>query len=704
MRKAIFLFCLCTFWAGIPKAMAQGVGGYRKAEIDLERFVEELFAVQDTDIDYEDLYESLFNLYLNPIDLNRANREDLQSTYVLTELQINNFLHYREETGKLLSIYELQAISEFDLTTIQRLLPFVTVSEAFLTSDNEALWRRILNEPNNYLVMRWERTLEERRGYTRPDTLASGALTSRYLGSPDKLFARYRISHPKDFSMGFTTEKDPGEQLIWDPETSRYGMDFWSAHFFVQNKGKLKSLAIGDYQLQLGQGMIFSAGFAPGKGAESITTTRRSNLGLRPYTSVLETQFFRGAAATYAVSKNIDVTALASRAPQDGSILIDSLADDDFREYFNSIRLTGFHRTPSEIAGKNQITESNLGGNVLYRSNNRRLQLGANALYTQFSLPIQRRPTLYNQFEFNGSSNLIGGIFYNYLFQNFNFFGEAAMSQSGGKGLISGMIGSLSSEVEIAMLFRHYDKDFHSFYGNSFGEGARPINETGMYWGLKYRPSRKLFMTAYYDKFYFPWLRFRANAPTEGYEYLSRITYLPSRKIALFVQFREEGKEINLPLEGRATQLVGMGVRRNGIVNIDYATDKSISFKSRVQFSTYTLEGNTSAGFAIMQDINVDFRRWRISNRIAAFEVDDFDNRQYVYERNVLYAFAIPAYFGAGVRNYSLIQYNASRRLTLWLRYARTRYTDRNVIGTGLETIDGNTRTDVVAQVRYKFG
>ncbi|RYG24212.1 MAG: helix-hairpin-helix domain-containing protein, partial [Chitinophagaceae bacterium] len=234
---------------------------FERREIDLDLFVQELFQLQDEDLNYEDLYESLFQYYRNPLNLNTASKEELSSLYVLSETQVNAFYAYVAANGKLLSIYELQAIPTFDLQTINRLLPFVTVEDFGINADRRTLFNRISGEDNNALFLRYERGLEEKRGFSAP---GEDRDTTRYAGSPDKLYARYRVSHIRDFSLGFTAEKDAGEKLTWDPKTRRYGADFFSAHFQLYNKGIFKAIAIGDYNLQIGQGLILSSGFSAG--------------------------------------------------------------------------------------------------------------------------------------------------------------------------------------------------------------------------------------------------------------------------------------------------------------------------------------------------------------------------------------------------------------------------------------------------------
>jgi hypothetical protein len=182
---------------------------------DLDRLTQELFAeIQSDQVPYEDLYETLLQYYQTPVNLNAASREELRALLLLSETQITNLLQHRQTTGSLLSLYELQAVPGWDLRTIYRVLPFVTVQDSDPNRARGPLWQRIKNESNNALFMRYERVLQQRKGYAAADTF-QGRPTLRYLGSPDKVLVRYRVSHAHDFSLGFAAEKDAGEQLAW---------------------------------------------------------------------------------------------------------------------------------------------------------------------------------------------------------------------------------------------------------------------------------------------------------------------------------------------------------------------------------------------------------------------------------------------------------------------------------------------------------
>lgn len=678
-------------------------------EADFDLLIQELFPVPEEDVDYSDLYESIFQFYQQPLDLNRATAADLKSLFILSPTQIQNFLAYRDEFGKLLSIFELQAIPTFDKSTIQKLLYFATISESSLQEDTRSLLKRIIDEENRTLLIRTSRNFPKARGYliSPSDTSSTGRPRSRYLGDPYALYVRARIAHLNDFSIGITAEKDAGEQFIFDKNTRRAGMDFYSAHAIFYEKGKFKRLAFGDYQIQAGQGLVLAGGFAVGKGSETINTIRRATTGIRPYTSVLETNFFRGAAATYQISPRLELTGFISRTRESGNLkeVLDSLGNDtsEGNVFLTSVLATGYHRTPTEIANRRIFLKTEGGGMLNYTSKSRQFEVGAAALHTYFEVPIRRNPTKYNQYEFNGQYNYNLSIFSNYNWRNFSFFGEAARSKSGGIGAVAGVVGSLAKTVEVALHLRHYDKNFHTFYGAALGEGTRNINERGIYWGLKYTPTRRWVITAYHDRFRFPWLRFLVDAPSEGYESLLRISYRPTRSIQLYFQYRQESRARNFIQNDPNLSLVLPYLRQNYQISFSYKAEKILSLASRLQFSDFSHQAPTTRGFAITQDVNFDLGRFRLATRFALFDTDDYENRQYIYEKDVLYYFYIPPYYGQGFRTYYLFQFKVHKRLDFWLKYAYNNFRNQTKISSGLAQIEGNQKHELRMQVRYKF-
>lgn len=694
MGRMLGIFCFALMSV---KVFAQQTP---KPAIDLETFIERLFPIQEEDIDYESIYEVLFQLYLNPIDVNQANAEILQSTYLLNPAQISQLITYRNSFGPLLSLYELQAVPEFDLQTIENLIPFMTIGGSGLRS--RKFWDRVKEEEQAYILLRHQRTWETRRGFTPADTSTNGTVSSRYLGDPNSLYLRFRIQHARDFSMGVTLDKDSGEQFTWDRKTARYGFNFFSFHLTRYAVGRWKTIAMGDFQASFGQGLVFGAGYTLGKGAETVPTVRRSSIGILPYTAALEFGFFRGMGATRQLN-NWQVSIIASHAARDGriSILADSL-ESQF-ETISAFNQSGLHRTPSELTTKNRLRETNFGGNIHYSHPSGKWQVGTNSLFTQFDRPWVRMPQVYNQFEFTGQHNSVSSLYLNYNWKNFFFFGESAISQSGGTGSVLGFVSSLSKQVDFSFLWRKYDPNFHSFYATGFAENTRPINEQGIYLGIQIRPEKRWKINAYSDFFRFPWLRYRVYSPSSGYEWLARVSFQPNKTLTAFIQLREEQKDRNLSDSGEPPLpfLVLPVKKQNGMLSLETHPTKSLFLRSRLLWSKVTIEGNESHGLMVLQDVQFGKGAWRLTGRFALFDTESYDNRLYAFENNVLWTFSIPAFSGQGMRYYLLGQYQITPKLTAYFRWSRTVYTDRDKISSGLQTIEAAHQTDTALLLRY---
>jgi hypothetical protein len=680
MKGAWFVILNCFF---IVSIRAQELP---QKEIDLQRFSDDLLGFQDENEVPEDAYENLLQVLSSPYDLNKVTDAELKSLNILTDVQIEHFIEYRTEQEAILDIHELQIIPGLDLAAISNLLPFVAVNDP-LTSINRSLLRRIFSKGHSYFISRYGRTLETKKGFK-----TSGGITPAFQGSPDKLYFRFKSSLPGDFSFGLTGEKDAGEKMAFDHRQHQYGFDFSSCHFQIQNKGKLKNLIVGDYQTQFAQGLILGGAFGLGKGGETISTTRRSNLGFLPYTSMNESAYLRGIAFTLGIVRNIELSVFYSGTRRDASL--------NESDTVTSFQTTGYHRSRGEAGIRKKIMEHNYGIVVSYKSSSLETGCIINAL--QFDRGIHKTATPYNQFAFQGSDHLNTGLFLNYRVHNFSFFSEAGQSLGGGRGTVAGMLVTAHKSLDVSILYRRYDPDFYTFYSNAFSESTLAQNERGLYWGWRYKWNRRYSLSGYTDLFVFPWLAFRRYSPSKGYEWLLRGSYQPSKKTSILLQVREESKFRNAGYPSNLYQ-PEEGLKLNLLFHCDYGIGEKIRLKSRVQYSSYRFGEGTSQGFVIVQDLSFSTGKFKFTARHALFDTDNYDNRQYVYENDAWLAYSLPAYAGVGVRNYALIEFTMHKNLAFWLRYARTRLINEIEIGSGQDTIEGNTENDVKFQVRLKF-
>lgn len=658
--------------------------------------------LQNTDsegaFDYNTIFENLEYYLERPLNLNDADQDELETFGLLSDIQVLGLLNYRKLAGDLISIYELQAIPSFDLLTIRRILPYVTVGAEL--DDYQLPLGRMFLEGRNELYLRWSRILEEQKGY-RP--LAEGETGSRYLGSPGQLYLRYKHSYSNKLSYGFTAEKDRGEEFFTG--SNPQGFDFYSAHFFLKDYNRtIKAIAIGDYAVSFGQGLILYSGFGAGK-SSFVMNIKRTGQALRPYSSVNEINFQRGAAATLAFGKHLEVTTLASYRKRDANLLLPDTTDvDQDIRLISSLDLDGLHRTPTEIAGENTIGQMTFGARLRWKG--RLGHIALNALHEQIDAELTPRPQPYNEFFFNGNRLFNASVDYSIVYQNFNFFGETAISDNGAIATLNGLLMGLNQQVDLAVLIRHFPRDYQALNPNPFAETAGARNETGAYLGLEVRPHPHWKLSAYFDAWQHPWLRFNVDSPSRGYEYRTRLTYYLKRNLEAYVEIRDEVKEQNIDkIEGKNNFTLPNRIFQTRL-HLSKKVTKALELRSRIDIGFSDNEiNNIQRGFVLYQDVlfkPIGFP-FSFTTRLALFDTDGFEARYYSYENALLYAFSIPAYYNRGTRFYFNLRYRGIRNLTLEARFAQTYWSNQNTFGSGTEEINGPARTEVGAQVKYVF-
>ncbi len=650
----------------------------------------------EEDIDFIELIEELEYFVQNPLNLNYAREEDLQSFFFLNDFQIRNLLNHIAVYGRLLTIFELQAIEGWDLETIELIRPYVMVAEE--RPRRHFSFDDLMREGRSQMFIRYQQVLQEQKGYSEidPEELAENP-NARYLGSPYRLYSRYRFTYYNNISLGFTAQKHPGEEFFRGSQP--YGFEFYSGHLFMRDFGRLRSLAIGDFQAQFGQGLALWSNLSFGKSFDAINI-KKNPLGLRQYTSADRNNFMRGAGSTFRFG-DFEITGFFSYKKRDANVLeYDTLSQEALA--VTGLTEAGYARLPRELENKRSVDETVYGGNVTYKRPN--FSFGATAYYYQLGAELKREHYVYNQFDFSGQSNTNISVYYNYIFRNFNIFGEAAYSESGGYAILKGFMASIDPRFSVALLHRYITKDYHSLMGNAFTENTRVINEQGIYLGLTSRLSREWTIYAYADHFSFPWMKWRTYAPSNGYDYLVQINFRPSRQVEMYLRYRNRNKPLNTADESMI-KYPDDAIRQNVRFNIGYDVSRSFTFRNRVEFSDFKHGNNHQQGYMLYHDIiyrTLD-KPWAVTLRYALFETGGHDSRVYVYENNVLYAFGFPFYSDKGSRAYLLIRYGVTRNIDIWARYAQTFYTNRNTVGTGLEQIDGNMRSEITAQVRLRF-
>ncbi len=658
----------------------------------IDNLIEEIAESSDEELDYTQLYEDLYYYAQNPLNLNTATRQDLEKIQFLSDFNIEDILEYQRTAGEMKSIYELQLLESFSDEDIRHILPFVTVAPKEEKSIPD--FKEVINYGRNNLFLRTQFIVQQQKGYTDEVDI-----DKRYRGNRFKYYTRYQFQYKQKIKLGFTAEKDPGEAFFRDYE--KQGFDYYSAHLEAKNIGIFKTITLGDYQVRFGQGLIAWTGLSQGK-SSYVMSIRKKYDGLRKYSSTDENKFMRGAGVTVQLG-DVSLTGFASYKFIDGNIdLTDTITDDI--QNVTSFQTTGMHRNIGELQDKHSVSEFIYGGNANWRY--KTFRLGASFIQYFFGSELNKNIKPYNQFDFQGDKGTNASVDYQASYKNFYFFGEEAISHTGGYALLNSVQMKLAPQFSLAVLQRYYTKDYQAYYAGAFGEQSKTTNEKGMYFGAEMHPVRKLSVSAYFDTYQFPWMKFRTYAPSDGVDFFTQADYSINRYVNIYARYKQESKYQNSSYDYTGVVPIIPTEKKQLRIHLNYKLSRNLILKNRFEFAQYsTSETDNENGWMIFQDVNYLFPTFplKINARIAFFDAP-YNARIYAYENDILYGYSIPAYSGQGIRTYLTLKYTVIKDfIDIWLRYANFSYADRDVIGSNYDEIQGSNKSEVKFQVRIKF-
>jgi len=668
--------------------------GQEENQAGIEQLIGEIFEQyaeeQETEIDFESFYEMLIAASQNPVNLNIATREQLENLPFLSENQVQNILEFRYLYGDFNTIYELQLINGLDMTDIRRMLPFVFVGEGGKNQRDKIYFREIFTRSKNELLLRYDQTLEKRKGFITPENQPDTIANNNYLGEPFYSSIKYKFAFKDRILFGFQAEKDAGEPLF-----NKYGRgyDFFSVSAQLNNFGIFKTIVAGDFRAGFGMGLVIRQNFSMGKSAYVLNVQPRG-AGLKRYTSTAEYNFLRGAGATIRI-KNLEITAFGSMCKLDA---------DTAGGFVSSFNQSGYHRLFTEKNKQNTVLQKVAGGDITLTTNY--LQVGITAIGINYNIAVIPNNTVANIFAFSGKNQFNASMHYRGVWRNFNFFGETAINSQFATATINSLSFSPISTVDFVILYRNYSPRYNAFFANGFGENSKITNENGFYFGTVIRPYRRWKVSAYADNFRFPAPRFGTDYPSYGVDFLLQTDFAYSRRTNMSWKFRYK----NIFKNYTDNNLNIKQITANQKWQLRYTLNVSLGgfqLKTQLDGNIAQIAQNTiTYGVMALQDINYAFKKapLKINASFRFFDAKNYENRLYAYEKDILYAFSIPMMYGLGARFFVNLNYKFNENLSMWFKFAQTVYSDdRASIGSGRDKIDGNRKTDIKIQARWKF-
>ena len=584
-------------------------------EEEMEEIAES--AVSHEQASHQDINEMHGTGFIKKYNINTITESVLEHLFFLKPDQIKAFILYRKNFGDFISLMELQAVPGWDPITIRKILPMLTLDTELPLMP--ALKQRIKEGEH--------RLLYRTGGQSKKITGNEDTLSNQY-----KQLISYRFNFRDLLRWGITAEKDAGEKSV---------ADHLSLFASISKKGILKNMVLGDYTVNMGQGLIHWQGYALGRSSNMMSSYRQGAL-FRPHTGTDENRFCRGIAVH--LQKNaIELAAFVSNKKIDANIITDTTTNS---AWASSMLLSGLHRTKNELMDKKALRTFMVGANLKVNSKFGKTSL--NIVRTAFDHPIKKRDEPYNRFAISGKQWQNASIDHAVSTRMGFLFGEMAMDKKGNKAMIMGLIKSLGPSLDLAFLYRNMGVKFRSLASNVFSENQESGNEKGFFFNINYTPSPLHRFEIYADQYQQDWPTFSTPGKKNGNIYSFQYTYRPNKKTELYGRIQSDNNSLKLRIHASFMPMPALTCRlRNEMVSIQ-------------SFSGKTAQGQLAYVELIykptLQPISA-------SVRCSFFDTDGYATRIYAYERDLPSYYAVPPHYGEGTRAYIVIQYKLRKSL-----------------------------------------
>lgn len=641
---------------------------------------------------WQEQYEDLSELAEHPLNINTITKEQLEQLPFLSDRLIENILYYLYKYGPMVTKNELMGIEGMDYQTRSFLQQFIYIGSAD-NKEDKLRWKNLLKYNKQELLTRLDIPLNQKAGYADyPEEKLKENPNKKYLGSPFYHNWRYRFQYKDRVYLGVTAEKDAGEPFL--NRYNRKGYDFYSAYVFLKNIGRFKSVALGNYQVSFGHGLVMNTGFSLGK-VSSLQNTQKMGRGINKYTSVNEFNYLQGGAVTYQLTNRWDVSAWYSFRRLDGTVS---------GLFIKSLKTDGYHRLIKDIDKKNTLFNNLIGCNLNY--NGKFTEYGLTAVYNSFDKVLNPDIRSYNLYYPRGKYFYNIGAYYKFFLKKYIVSGELGIDKNGALAMLNTMSYSPSVNTTLVFINRYYDKRYQALYANSFAENSSVQNEIGSYIGLETSIIKNMKLVCYGDFFYFPYKRYQVDREkTFGMEGVAQLSYSPSNSLSMLIKYsyKNKAKNYTLPTEEK---MVLPNIRQRFHAQFLYSFNKQTSLKGVVDYvrASYWKQ-SVSNGIAFSSTFKTGWGSLPVQTILGGtgFYTKDYNSRVYIYEPGLLYAFSMPSFYGKGMRWSANVRYTLKEWLVFQAKWGWTHYLDRETIGSGLEEIQGSDKYDLQFQVKIKW-
>jgi hypothetical protein len=659
----------------------------------LSRYIEEVVEEDaDTEVDLEQLTERLDDLREHPLNLNTVTREELEEVPLLPASLIENILYYRDRYQGFHSLPELLLVRDMN-APVYNLLTEVFIVKPIEKKEYTPTLKQLFQQGTHELSTRLDVPFYRREGYrSHSSEVLEKNPNKQYLGNALYHNVRYRFHYGRRLEIGLTAEKDAGEPFF--NRINRKGYDFYSPYVIIRNFHKLSVLAFGNYRVNYGYGLVMNSGFNMGKAA-MISTLDAQNEGITKHSSTNEYRYFQGVATGIRWTNRLNTDFFFSYRTMDATP--DSL-------WITALKTDGYHRLQREVEKKNQVANTLIGSNIRYRG--KYFRVGITGVYHVFNKLLKPELTGYRFFQMNGKEFWnVGANYKLFLPHHLTLYGETALDHQGAIATLNVLTYSPSLNHRFVVMNRFYDVRYQSLYAQAVSESSGVQGESALYIGLENKVMRYVRLNGFVDIFYFPWKKYRlSKAGTKGVDTQLQLTYQPGNELEMWIKYRFRRKYRDLT--ENASTLTLPYIQHKAYYTLQWSPNTVWKYRWKVNYGQVHYQNRTASHGGLLSTevgYHPEFKPFQADLSLTVFRTDDYDSRQSVYEKSVLYAFSSASFYGEGLRMACVLRWDVNSHWTLQGKLGETHYFDRRTIGTGLDLIDGRDKADLNILVRMKY-
>jgi hypothetical protein len=262
---------------------------------------------------------------------------------------------------------------------------------------------------------------------------------------------------------------------------------------------------------------------------------------------------------------------------------------------------------------------------------------------------------------------------------------------------------SIHNNFLLVASIRNYPSDYKNYYARGFGETNTTNDEFGIYFGLKWKTNFGV-LNFYLDQFSFTNGNRANRLPTNGNEISVSYSFNPISNGNLFFRYFNEQKE-GIELTENGNEIV---IRTTNKLRTEFVANinKQLRIKSRIEIllSAKDRINNSENGLLVFQDFQYKIKnKLTFYGRIIFFQTDGYASRIYEFENDLIGVMTNQALWGTGLKWYLLFRYNPFSSFHISAKYTELFKPNETKLGSGYNSIEGNTENKFSLQLDYSF-